>query len=110
MPILNFTPPNAGQQQLIIDITRNRSTDSTVDATGGASTNKAATVVAVVRPSTNRSPPSSPSHAQLVSWRAKELSSIVGAPRSLAPSQEQESMWTLHRCDAFDEDDDDEDY
>ena len=99
MPILNFNP-KAAQQQLI-DITRNRSTESTEDATGAAAKQLKTTTA-------NLTPPTSPSHPQLGSWRTKEMSSIVRSPpRNIAASQELEDMWTLKRCDAFDEDDDD---
>ena len=97
MPILNFNTKAAGyHQQQLIDITRNRSTESTVDATGAAKQEPTLT------------PPTSPGSqpAQLGSWRTKEMSSIV-RPRSLAAvnTQEQEEMWTLKRSFAFDEDD-----
>jgi len=108
MPLLNFHLKNVQPKlQQVVDITRNRSSDSTVDATGSAA--KQSDIHTVVTRS-EMTPPASPSHptpTPLTSWRTKDdMSSIVRSPpRNLATSQEQEDMWTLRRCDAFDEDD-----
>lgn len=104
MPILNFNTKAAAYQQQLIDITRNRSTESTVDATGGVPKQNFSDEPVEV----SLTPPTSPSHKQvpLGSWRTKEMTSIVRTPpRNLATSHEQEDMWTLQRCYAFDEDD-----
>ena len=113
MPILNFNNTKAAAyQQQLIDITRNRSTESTVDATGGGGGPKPQGFPDHDEPvEVSLTPPTSPSHKQahhhpLGSWRNKEMNSIVRTPpRNNAASYEQEDLWTLQRCNAFDEDD-----
>ena len=66
MPILNFNNTKAAAyQQQLIDITRNRSTESTVDATGGGGGPKPQGFPDHDEPvEVSLTPPTSPSHKQ----------------------------------------------
>lgn len=97
MPLFNFNLKPSQPSFLGIDITRNRSSDSTVDVTLPASGK-----TVVKRNNTVESP-------QPATWRTKEVDTIIRAPRSPASTMEQEDFWTIKRCDAFDDDDDADD-
>lgn len=100
MPLFNFNLKPRQPELLKIDITRNRSTESTEDATGGAKEVLAAA---------NVTSSAVPSPGAALPWRTKELSSVFRDPMNISASNgdvEEEDLWALKRCNAFDEDDD----
>ena len=96
MPLFNFNMKAREPDLLQIDFSRVRSTESTEDARAVGKDQQQPPAPAVSPQSTQGGNP----------WRTKELSSVYREPRKLSSSQDQEDMWTLKRCDAFDEDDD----
>lgn len=94
MPLLNFSRKGwKSEFPSAIDVTRNRSTESTFDTGTNSSKAPLATASSVATPTSGP-------------WRTKEPSSVVRPGRPLSSDREQEDLWTLKRCDAFDEDDD----
>jgi hypothetical protein len=83
-------------------IVKTRSTDSTIDTREVFSTKSDLTPPPRM---VSRTPPSTPTAQQI--WRKQATPSVFrSSPRTVESPQE--DMWMLRRCDAFDEDDDDD--
>lgn len=102
MPIRTLFPQ---QRKLhdIMGIVKTRSSDSTVDVNEDTAKKSLSIPIPFLRSS------SPPTNKQQQSWRKKDVSSPFLSARLNASSQ-QEDMWMIRRCDAFDEDDSDDEY
>jgi len=106
MPV--FSPNPLKQQQLLQahDLGKTRSSESTVDTSTGQKKSTLPSASSAVTPSSSPSRPPS-SRKPEAPWRTKDFSSIFRDADSSQCRPNQEDMWTIQRCDAFDEDDDD---